>query len=283
MNIAILGATGVIGSAILERSPHHWTVNTLPKSEGFCISNPEQIMNSLKEISPDILLYLVNSYSISKYEDLNSDEYLIAHTHPSRLMSMLPDIGCKLIFVSTDQVFDGKRGYYSESALPNSESAFGKAKIHLEQVIEDSFESSLIVRTSAIYGVPNVRGNSFESWALSQLRSGKPVDGFSDVVFTPTYIQDFTNGLITLIDQNIGGIIHLSGTEVCSRYDFLKKLRQTLELKGIAAGKVNKGLRGDSYSAAFDTSLDSSKFWNLQKLEPTLLENGLTSMLERAH
>ncbi len=137
----------------------------------------------------------------------------------------------KLVFLSTDFVFDGQNGPYREDDLPNPVNYYGASKLTAENEVRASLLNWAIVRTALLYGTArNVNRPNFALWLLDRLRRGERVRVVVDQYRTPTYNVDLARGIEQLVRRNASGIYHLSGRELVSIYEFARQIAEVFEL-----------------------------------------------------
>ncbi|MBO9203581.1 MULTISPECIES: SDR family oxidoreductase [Niastella] len=142
------------------------------------------------------------------------------------------------IYISTDFVFDGEKGNYSEEEDTNPISLYGFTKLQAESMVQTSDVPFAIVRTCLVYGnlLKGTRSN-IVSWVKESLEQGKTIQVVSDQVRTPTYVGDLANGIALIIEQKATGIYHISGKDWLTPYDMAIKTAQKFHLD---AGKIVK-------------------------------------------
>ena len=146
------------------------------------------------------------------------------------LAELAREMNAKLIYVSTDSVFDGDKGNYSENDLPDPLNIYAKTKFMAEQEVLRIHPSPLVVRVN-IYGWNAQNKQSLAEWMLGQLSAGKQVPGFSDVYFSPMLANDLAEILLTMLDRGMSGLYHVAGSESISKYEFASRLATTFGFK----------------------------------------------------
>jgi dTDP-4-dehydrorhamnose reductase len=147
----------------------------------------------------------------------------------SALAELAQELNAQFLYVSTDSVFDGKRGNYSEDDQPAPLSIYAKSKWRGEKEVLCRHSSPLIVRVN-IYGWNAQPKQSVAEWILDDLRTRKPVRGFADVYFCPMLANDVAEVLLTMLDRGLNGIYHVAGSERISKYDFVTRVAKTFSL-----------------------------------------------------
>ena len=136
---------------------------------------------------------------------------------------------CKLVFLSSEYVFDGVSGPYRESDPANPLSMYGRQKLAAEHHILLLAPGALIVRTTVVFGT-EARGKNFVYRLVSALREGTPIRVPGDQFSSPTYAPDLVRAMIELAEADARGVFHVTGPRVVSRYDFAVLAAQTFGL-----------------------------------------------------
>ena len=130
----------------------------------------------------------------------------------------------KLIHLSTDYVFNGEEGPYSEDDLPDPVNFYGETKLQSEKIIKDGGIDFLIIRTNVLYGFgKNVKPN-FLLWLLDKLSQNEKIKIVTDQFNNPTLADNLSSCILEMTKKNISGIYHIAGSEYLSRYDFAIKV-----------------------------------------------------------
>jgi dTDP-4-dehydrorhamnose reductase len=151
-----------------------------------------------------------------------------------------------LVYISTDAVFDGAAGGYSERDPVSPLNQYARSKMAGEIAVLREMPDALILRTT-IYGWNLQPKHSLAEWALARLEGGQPVPGFADVTFAPVLVNDLARWILELIHHNSTGIFHVGSAEPCSKYQFLC---QTADVFNLNAALVRKTCLADSTLAA---------------------------------
>ena len=138
-------------------------------------------------------------------------------------------IGAKLMFVSTDYVFDGNKGNYAETDEPNPASFYGLTKLEAERITASTSSNSLIVRTSVLYGWHPKKLN-FATWILKGLRQGKTLEVVNDHIGSPTLADNLAEAIGKAIERKSQGILHIAGKERMSWFDFARRIAKRFDL-----------------------------------------------------
>jgi dTDP-4-dehydrorhamnose reductase len=159
----------------------------------------------------------------------------------------------RLIHISTDVIFDGRRAPYREEDLPMPIHAYGEAKAAAEKIVA-AYANHVIVRTSLIYGLEKMdRGTA---WVVEAIQRGEPVTLFTDQMRNPILVTTLVAVLLELVDLAYTGILHVAGAQRVSRADYMLRL---LRYWGVHPGSGVTLGRSDGERWPLDTTLDISR------------------------
>ncbi len=181
----------------------------------------------------------------------------------------------KLVFLSTDYVFDGKKRNYSENDKPNPLQYYGATKLLGEQDVLGQLDDSLVLRVSSLYGFNSQKDKPcFPVFVINQLIQGKQVNASLQIT-CPTLIDDAANALIQLVKKNEKGIFHVVGADALSRIAVAKAVAMEFGLDSKLIKKT-----GDLHFVAMrpeDSSLSTKKL-NSVGIKMNDFKNGLKTM-----
>lgn len=127
--------------------------------------------------------------------------------------------GCRFLYVSTDFIFHGDKGMYSEEDTPDPVNYYGQTKREAEQLVQQYSGPFSIARTVLVYGKPPAGKSNILTIVKEKLEKGEGYKVVSDQVRTPTYVEDLARGILLMLEKNATGIYHLSGEEVMTPFD----------------------------------------------------------------
>ena len=136
-----------------------------------------------------------------------------------------------LIHLSTDFVFDGEKGYYSEEDVPNPLSHYARSKYESEKVVQQARIDSAIIRTIIIYGVVDDKQRSnVVIWTINSLRQQKDINVISDQMRSPTLAEDLADACVQAALKRATGIYHVSGSETMSILEMVNRTADFFQL-----------------------------------------------------
>jgi dTDP-4-dehydrorhamnose reductase len=231
--------------------------------------------------TPDILVHAAAITQVDECE-LNQDKCHDVNVQGTVRAIVAAELYCKrLIYVSTDFVFDGEMGNYSETDETRPVSYYGETKVWAESFVADCEIPWAIVRTCLVYGnaLSDTRSNII-SWVKQSLEQGKPIKVVSDQVRTPTYVEDLAKGIQLIIEQNAEGVYHISGKDVLTPFEMAIRTADYFGLDKQLIEKVDASIFVQPAKRPPKTGFDISKARRELGYEPVEFEEGLRKMAE---
>ena len=245
--VLITGSNGLVGKYLIDKYLSDTNMEIIAMSSAENIHNIDNT-NSFKfeqvdlrdKIKTKYLLdihkpdIIINCAAITNVDVCESNKQWAWGVNvlvPEFLANYSSDNKIRFIHLSTDFVFDGLQGMYKEDDIPNPVSWYGTTKLEAEKRITDIYPYSTIVRTVLVYGIPiSTHRNNILTWVVNELKEGKPINVVNDQFRTPTFVKDLVQALIKLAGIKYAGILHISGAEYMSVYDFAIKIASVFEL-----------------------------------------------------
>lgn len=171
---------------------------------------------------------IINCAAITNVDACETDRQLawaINVTLVENLARLARIVDAHLVHVSTDYVFDGTKGPYTEQAVPNPINYYGKSKLAGENVCTSGTSHSSIVRTCLVYGPPSDRPD-FVQWVINACSSKTPIRVVNDQFAQPTYVEDIAEALLRITLRKRTGIYHVAGPDFMSRYDMAVRIAE---------------------------------------------------------
>jgi len=210
LKIAITGATGLVGSKIIELLNKDFEF-VLLSQKLMNITNPKQVFETLKNLNFDFLLHLAAYTNVAKAEEEKELAYKINVEGTKNVFEVCSFKKKKFIYISTDFVFDGKKENtpFFENSKPNPTGFYGLTKYKGEQIVKNQ---AMIVRISYPYRDFFPKKPDFVHKIKNLLSQNKPLKMIKNGLITPTLIDDIAFGLKYLIKNYTNEIFHLVGS-----------------------------------------------------------------------
>lgn len=234
MKFLIIGSSGLVGSSVSKSAKKsHEAYGTFfsQKRENLYyldITDKLQIDNLVNKIKPDIIVHSAALANVDYCEEYQEESLKINVEGTKNIAKAGKNINSKVVFISTDYVFDGKNGPYSENDIPDPINFYGKSKLDGENIIKE-LEDFLIIRTTGVYGIESA-GKNFVVRLINENKSGNTVKVPIDQYGNPTYSDNLGEVIVKLIENNKKGIYNVAGTETINRYEFALKIAEVFQL-----------------------------------------------------
>jgi len=229
MRLLITGASGLLGiNLALETMREHEVIGVdrgKLKSAPFPVIktnffNTNAFEPMLDSIQPD---WVINCAALANLEECEKhpDQARILNTDlPRELATTCAERNIKFIHLSTDAVFDGsKDGSYSEEDTPNPQGVYSQTKLDGEHAVLEANPEAIIARVN-FFGWSLGGRRSLGEFFVNNLSEGKNVNGFTDVVFCPMWVNHLAQTLITMLKKDLHGLYHVVGAQAMSKYQF---------------------------------------------------------------
>jgi dTDP-4-dehydrorhamnose reductase len=232
--ILITGASGLLGSSLLMRAVgQNREVVGLCRRHDLSIAGAEiravDLTDStatrkvIADLRPSAIIHCAAATNVDWCEDHPQEAAAINIAVSAHLAQLAKEINAQLIHISTDSIFDGERGEYSENDGPSPLNVYAQTKFQAEIEVLRYCPSALIARVN-FYGWNFQNKSSLPEWVLDQLSKGNPVPGFTDVFFCPMLANDLAELLLAMLDRGLIGIYNVVGSERISKYEFAARL-----------------------------------------------------------
>lgn len=207
------------GFDVLGWTNSHPLKNTPFQQEIVALENLETLPAALQNARPDAVIHCAAIANLDVAEQNPELTDLVNAQAPGILAKATNNMGIPFVQISTDAVFDGSRGNYSEEDLPNPHNTYAKSKLAGEQAVRQAYAEALIARV-VFYGWSISGKRSLAEFFFNNLSQGKPVNGFTDSIFSPLYVLDLADLLLEALSKKLNGTYHFFSKESLSKYDF---------------------------------------------------------------
>ena len=238
MKLLVLGGSGLIGNALLKNSKNEFDILTTFYKNHISIKNVRSFqysfpndLNNLRELlekeKPDVLVNTMG-YSNIDFCELNKSDTEMLHVEVTeKICKLCENIGTKQIFLSSDYVFDGEKGNYSEDDVPNPVNYYGLSKLKAEQLILKN-PINTVIRTSVIYDW-DYRARFFNS-VIKNLQNNQEINATTDVYNSVTFLDNLVESIFKVITLNQNGIFHVVDSACVNRFEFAEMIAKIFRL-----------------------------------------------------
>ena len=239
------------------------------------------LKKSIKEIEPNFIINTAAMTEVDVCENNKDACDLINVTVVKWLTQLSEELKIHLIHLSTDFVFDGIKGYYKETDIPNPLSYYGASKLRAEKFLIASKINFTIIRTILVYGkVFDMSRSNIVLWLKEMLSKGEEITIVDDQFRMPTYVRDLALACKISMEKKAKGIYHISSSELLSVFEIAQEIATVFNLdktliKPISSSSLNQiGVRPSK------TGFDVSKTNKELQFYPRSFKEGLEKFKE---
>ena len=298
MKLLVIGGSGLLGFKVVEMAAREFetsaTYNFRPIESEDCEffrldkCNRSDTLTLIKELKPDVVIDTAALHNVDYCETHQDEAWKVNVEGTKNIADACKAVGAKMIFVSTDYVFDGKKRFYTEEDPPNPLHYYAKTKLEGESVVRKAGIDYAIARPSVIYGwnpgeLANLRSSSGKSmnfviWTINKLKKGEEIKIVTDQYSSPTLADNLAEALLALSRSKRQGTYHTAGKTCTNRFEFAKKIAEVFELEADLIEPVTSNVFKQIAERPKMCCLDVSKAERELKVKFLTVEEGLTKM-----
>ena len=244
--VLVTGSNGLLGQKLVHQLHEHPKFKLVATSRGanritkltdfeyssLDITNSEEVNSIFSKYQPDVVINTAAMTNVDACESAQEQCWDLNVNAVQNLINASKQYNSHLIHLSTDFVFDGEDGPYSEDDEPNPLSYYGKSKHEAEKLMQASgLEKWAIARTIIVYGiVEDMSRSNVVLWAKGAIEKGEPINVVDDQFRSPTLAEDLARGCILIAEKEANGIYHLSGKDTMSILDLVYQVADYYKL-----------------------------------------------------
>jgi dTDP-4-dehydrorhamnose reductase len=267
MKILGTGLNGLVGTRVVELLSPEYEFESVSRSTGVDIQNLDSVQKAIKNSTAEVVFHFAAKANVDGCEEdkergKEGEAWKINVLGTKNVVEACRESGKKLLYISTDFVFDGKKdGMYSEEDMPNPIDWYGQTKYEGEKIVQ-TLPGSIIARIAYPYRAIFEK-KDFVRAIKARLEAGEAVKAVEDHAFCPTLIDDIAHAINILIKHNAEGIYHVVGSQTLTPYDAALIIADVFELdksliskttreeyfKGKAPRPFNLSLKNDKIEA----------------------------------
>ena len=222
-SILATGISGLVGTRVQELLQDQFEFTDLSLATGVDVTNYEDLENHIRNSPAKIILHMAAKTDVDGCEDdkIFGEEgkaWVINVTGTENIVKIAEKCGKKVIYISTDFVFDGTRDSYSEDDEANPLNWYAVTKHEAEKLVLE-YSNSCVIRIAYPYRSTFSAKKDFVRRILDKMEHKETVIAITDHIITPTFIDDIAKGLGEFLNKDLNGIYHLVGDQSVSVYD----------------------------------------------------------------
>jgi dTDP-4-dehydrorhamnose reductase len=240
--VLITGANGLLGQKLVKDfHPHYkviaWDLHpqsylSLPNLcyESLNITDRRQLGFQMSFYHPEIVINAAAYTDVDGCEIQKDEAWAVNVGGVKNLVNLCKKEKIKFIHLSTDYIFNGKNGPYSEDDPPDPVNFYGETKLESEKIIKDSGIDFLIIRTNVLYGFGKSVKPDFFLSLLDKLSKNEKIKIVTDQFNNPTLVDNLSLCILEMVKKDVFGVYHIAGSEYLSRYEFAVKVAESFNL-----------------------------------------------------
>ena len=281
----ITGASGLLGASLARlasQSGHtvYSLYNSHPCNFGDAqqvdITNQQAVRRTFLASRPDVVYHTASLTDVDLCEREPKLAMKVNGEATGFIAKICQETGSYLVYVSTDYVFDGMRGQYSEEDGPAPINAYGRSKLFGEEEMARHSPRGCIARTSVVYGWGRSYRPNFATWVHSKLAANEQVRVVSDQFASPTLNTHLAMMLLEIAERQLKGTLHVAGSTRISRFEFAVMLARQFGFNENLVTPIKAEAANWKAKRPVDSSLNVSKAQGLLTSKPVTLDQALS-------
>lgn len=220
--ILVTGAYGQLGYDVCKELKNRGYTNVVGIDVNeLDITDEKAVHEFINNYKPDLIMHNAAWTAVDKAEENEEKVYAVNSLGTKYLAETAKEVGAKMMYISTDYVFDGKgNNFFEVDSQKNGLSVYGKTKSKGEDFVRSILKEYWIIRISWVFGI---NGNNFIKTMLKLAKAGKKeLNVVDDQIGSPTYTYDLAKLMCDMIETDKYGVYHATNEGICSWYEFAK-------------------------------------------------------------
>jgi dTDP-4-dehydrorhamnose reductase len=294
--VLVTGSNGLLGQKLtdlylgLEEIELFATArgkNRHPKTEGYTylemdITDEANVQSVISTIQPNTIIHTAAMTNVDACELDHDTCDLLNIQAVEYVVNAANAVDAHIIVLSTDFIFDGKNGPYTEEAKPNPLSYYGNSKLIGEGIVTSSANKWSIARTVLVYGlVADMSRSNIVLWAKGALEKGEPINVVDDQFRSPTLAEDLAMGCRLIEQKEAEGIFNISGKDFMSIIELVERVADYFNLDKSIINRVSSSTLNQPAKRPPITGFDLSKSNRVLGYNPHSFEEGITLLMDQ--
>jgi len=287
MKLLITGVNGFVAGSVVAQANKNWEIHGIARRDidglpdtvyvyQLDLLDNEKLTEVFRQIKPDAVIHTAAMANIDVCEKSREEAENINVRVTKNLADLCKEAGAKLVFCSTDSVFDGIQGNYSEQDERRAINFYAETKIKAEKIVLDAAPTNAVARLALVMGMPVIgAGNSFLDNTLKKWDNGEAVKFPENEIRTPVDVVTLGAALVELAGNDFGGIIHLSGNTCLNRYQMALQIAESTGHPASLVIATDSNKMEGRAPRANDVSLNNALARKILKTPMLSLEEGL--------
>lgn len=289
--LIVTGSDGFVAGSVLGQAGEVWDVHALAlvsvpyRHPGltwhlFDLRDTDWLRAAFREAKPNAVIHAAAMADIDYCQEHQDVAEAVNVGVTREVARLCREHDAKMIMLSTDTVFDGKKGMYREEDLPGPLNFYAETKVRAEQIVAEEGGKAVITRLSLVVGLPVIgAGNSFLAKMITSLEAGKEAGFPDEEIRTPIDVITLGRALLELAKNDYVGFMHLSGMDRLTRFAMAQRIADRLGFSRDLVIVKNPSAIPGRAPRPRDVSLDNTKARATLKTPMCTLDEGLDLVL----
>lgn len=290
--LLVTGSGGFLAGSVMYHAEEKWELHGIDKTDtpgkqnkfncySFDLRDSKQMKKIFYQIQPDAVIHTAAIADIDYCQSNQNLAFEVNVGVTQSLVDLCIESGAKMVFCSSDTVFDGKKGFYKEDDLPGPLNYYAETKVQAENIIREEVENYVITRMSLIMGLPIMgEGNSFLARTILKLKNREKVGFPENEIRSPIDVITLGRALVELAGNSFHGIIHLSGMDRLNRYEMAKRIVTRLGYSADLIVATDSNAMPGRARRPDDVSLNNTKAQQILSTPMCTLMKGLEMIMQ---
>lgn len=294
--ILVTGSNGLLGQKLTDlylQFPDKRLVatgkgdNRHPRKSGYVykqmdISNKDEVFSVVNEVKPNCIIHTAAMTNVDACENDHNECDKLNVDAVAYIVEAANNVDAHIIHLSTDFIFDGAAGPYSEEDVPNPLSYYGHSKLKSEKIVSEIAKQWTILRTVLVYGlVSDMSRSNIVLWAKQALEQKKPINVVDDQFRTPTLAEDLAMGCFLSEDKEAQGIFNISGKDFMSIYELVERVASYFHLSKEFVSACKSDTLNQPAKRPPVTGFILNKAASVLGYEPHTFEEGIAILMQQ--
>lgn len=264
--------TGLVNSRLLRGVPFDVDQVDLQAGDG--------ALSVIESAEPDAVIHCAAIADMNTAENKPELAWQLNANVPGQLASAAYRWKVPFVHISTDAVFDGRRGDYREEDTPNPLSVYARSKLAGEAAVEGANPDALIARV-VFFGWSLSGERSLSEFFFNNLKAGNQIHGFADNLFCPLYVEDLAENLLEMLNAGLSGIYHVVSPEHLSKYNFGVRIAQRFGFDADLITPIERTAVGGGAQRALNLTLKPDKVQAVLGHRLPMVQAGIDRLFQR--
>ena len=290
--LLLTGYGGFVAGSVAWNARKDWEIHAVSVTEAACqedgftcynfdLRDTDQLRSLFETVCPDAVIHTAALADIDYCQAHPEDAEAINVGVTATLASLCGENNTRMLFCSTDSVFDGVKGHYVEEDTPNPLNTYAETKVKAEQLVRETAGNAVVTRLSLVMGLPVMgAGNSFLARMMASLEAGKEVAFPENEIRTPVDVITLGRAFLELAQMDCTGFVHLAGSTRLNRYEMAQHIARRLGLPEELVTATDSNSMPGRAKRPNDASLNNTKAKALLTTPMRSLDEALDLVLQ---